>query len=189
MNVLIIGDFHIPDREREIPSEIWQEVKNTKFDLIICTGDLTDPNLLEKLQSIATVKIVNGNMDYYFGLRDLPRSLIVDLDTYKIGLIHGSGIRPRGDPEQLSKIAHQMQVPILVSGHTHALSLNKYTDILLINPGSATGSWGGGPSTGIPSFITIDEEKNQLKFLCISLKKGNLIRSINLYDIKTGNLT
>ena len=38
MILLLIGDFHIPDREKEIPFEIMQEIQNSKFDLILCTG-------------------------------------------------------------------------------------------------------------------------------------------------------
>ncbi|NVM54122.1 MAG: YfcE family phosphodiesterase [Candidatus Helarchaeota archaeon] len=188
MILLLIGDFHIPTREKKIPFEIWQETQNSKFDLIVCTGDLTDPELLSKLQFLAPVKIVMGNMDYYHGLRKFPRSLVINLKKCKVGLIHGSGIHPRGNPEQLSKIANEMQVEILISGHTHAQSVRQYNEILLLNPGSATGSWGGGPSTGIPSFQILEEINDEVNIVSVYLKSGRLSRLINLYNIETRKL-
>ena len=188
MIILVIGDFHIPDREKKVPDELWEEIQSSKFDLILCTGDLTDPKLLDKLESIAPTKIVNGNMDYYFGLRNLPRSQLVSLSKSKIGLIHGNGIRPRGNPDQLSRIAHEMGVDVLISGHVHALSIRVYNDILLLNPGSATGSWGGGPSNKIPSFSIIEEMDIKLKIISVFFKGKRLSRQINLYDIKSHEL-
>lgn len=188
MLILIIGDFHIPDRAKEIPFEIWQEIQNSKFDMILCTGDLTNHKILNKLKSLAPIKIVNGNMDYYFGIQNFPRSQVIKLSNYKIGLIHGTKIRPRGNPEQLSKKAHELGVDILISGHVHALSLRLYNDILLLNPGSATGSWGGGPSNKIPSFLIMEEINNELKITSVLLKAGKLSRHISLYDIKNKRL-
>ncbi|NVM29093.1 MAG: YfcE family phosphodiesterase [Candidatus Helarchaeota archaeon] len=188
MILLVIGDFHIPDREKEIPFEIMQKIQNSKFDLILCTGDLTDPEIFNRLQSIAPVKNVIGNMDYYFGSREFPRSILVELDKYRIGLIHGTGIRPRGSPEQLAKIAYKMRVDILISGHTHAQSVRLHNHILLLNPGSATGSWGGGPSTGIPSFQILSEINNKLKISSTFLKSGRLSSQINIFNLETREL-
>lgn len=189
MILLLIGDFHIPDREKEIPFEIMQEIQNSKFDLILCTGDLTDPELYNRLQSFAPVKNVIGNMDYYFGSRDFPRSVVLNLKKCKIGLYHGTGIRPRGNPEQLSKIARELQVDVLVSGHTHAQSVRLYDEKLLLNPGSATGSWGGGPSTGIPSFQILEETNDKLKIISLALKSGRFTRQINFFNPETKKLS
>ncbi|MFX1297386.1 MAG: YfcE family phosphodiesterase [Promethearchaeota archaeon] len=188
MIVLVIGDFHIPDREKRIPFEIWQEIKYSKFDLILCTGDLTTPEILNKLKLLAPVKKVIGNMDYYFGLRDSPRVQVINLDEWDIGLIHGTGIRPRGNPEQLSEIAYELGVDILISGHVHALSIKLYNNILLLNPGSATGSWGGGFSNQIPSFLILEEIKDKLKITSVLLKAGRISHQFNLFDIKTRKL-
>ena len=188
MILLAIGDFHIPDREKEIPFEIMQEIQNSNFDLILCTGDLIDLKIFNKLESIAPTKNVIGNMDYYFGSREFPRSVLVKLDKCRIGLIHGTGIRPRGNPAQLAKIAYEMQVDILISGHTHAQSVRLYDEILLLNPGSATGSWGGGPSTGVPSFQILKEINDELKIISASLKSGRFSRQINFFNVVTQKL-
>lgn len=184
MIILLIGDFHIPDREPDVPTEIWQEIQKFKFDLILCTGDLTDQKVFNKLESLAPVKNIRGNMDYYYGVRDFPDSLIINLKNCKIGLNHGSGVHPRGDPEQLSRIAHEMQADILVSGHTHAQSVILHNKILLLNPGSATGCWGGGPATGFPSFQILEELKDEIKITSIYLKNKKFVQQIKYFDVK-----
>lgn len=183
MNILLIGDFHIPDRAPDIPSEIWQEIQTFKFNLILCTGDLTDSKVFSKLESLASVRNVRGNMDSYFGVRDFPDSLMIDLQNCRIGLIHGSGVHPRGDPEQLCRIAQKMQVEILVSGHTHAQSALLHKNILLLNPGSATGCWGGGPATGLPSFQVLDEQNDEIKIISIYLKHGKFNKQTKVFDL------
>ncbi|MHA1266928.1 MAG: YfcE family phosphodiesterase [Candidatus Helarchaeota archaeon] len=188
MKFLVIGDFHIPDRARQIPSEIWNFIQNLKFDMVLCTGDLTSPKLYDKLQSIAPTKNVVGNMDYYLGSRNFPTSVRIPLTYCNIGLTHGTGVRPRGDPDQLAIIALKLQVDILISGHTHAQSVKLHKNILLLNPGSATGSWGGGPSTGIPSFQILEVKEGKLHITSIALKSGRLIHQHHIYDPKTKNL-
>lgn len=188
MFLLVIGDFHIPDREKEIPSEILHAINLSKFDLILCTGDLTDFNIFKKLQSLTNVEIVIGNMDYYFGSRAFPRSASIKLENCKIGLIHGTGVRPRGNPRALAKIAHELVVDVLISGHTHTQSVGVCDNILLMNPGSATGSWGGGSSTGIPSFQTIEEIDKKLKIVSSFLKSGRIQQRINFYNVETKTL-
>ena len=185
MRILVIGDFHIPDREKTIPSQILEEIQNTQFDLILCTGDLTNPEIFNQLESLGPVRNVIGNMDYYFGNRIFPRFEVIKLDNYELGLIHGTGIRPRGNPEQLSKIANEMNVDILISGHTHLQSVRIFNDKLLLNPGSATGSWGGGPSTGVPSFQILEKVNDELRITNIALKSGRLSRHINIYNLKS----
>lgn len=185
MRILVIGDFHIPDREKEIPSQIFNDIKNSKFDLILCTGDLTDLKIFNQLKSMAPVKIVVGNMDFYFGIRTFPRFEVFTIGHYSYGLVHGTGIHPRGNPEGLAKIANELNVDILISGHTHAQSVNFYKNILLINPGSATGSWGGGPSTGIPSFQILEDTSDELEIINVRLKSGKLFREIERINLKS----
>jgi len=183
MILLLIGDFHIPDRSPEILSEVWQEIQKFKFDVILCTGDLTDLKILDKLESLAPVKNVRGNMDSYYGLRDFLDYLVLNATNCKVGLIHGSGVHPRGNPEQLVKIAQKMEVDILISGHTHAQSALVHNKVLLLNPGSATGCWGGGPATGLPSFQVLEELDDEIKITNIYLKNKKFLRKIKYFDL------
>jgi len=76
---------------------------------------------------------------------------------------------PRGDIEGLRTLAIRMGVDVLITGHTHSPSVHELDvrgrKILLLNPGSATGVWSGGLSSGPPSFmvLTVDGEKLRIE--------------------------
>ncbi len=158
MNILVIGDFHIPSRAHDIPEPIKSSISKKKFDLVLCTGDLVDERVLNMLEEFGPVKRVVGNMDYVSG----PRSIKVRIGNFDIGVFHGSGIYPRGNPQQLYSVAKQLNVEVLIHGHTHALSIQLFGDVLLLNPGSATGVWGGGPASLKPSFMILNITNNEL---------------------------
>lgn len=158
MQVLVIGDFHIPSRASMIPEPIMNVISNKKFDLVLCTGDLVDEKVLDMLGRFGPVKWVVGNMDYING----PKSVKVKLGNFDIGVYHGTGIYPRGDPKQLYSIAKRLNVDVLIHGHTHALSIQLFGEVLLLNPGSATGVWGGGPASLKPSFMILEVRNNEL---------------------------
>ncbi len=149
MKYVAIGDFHIPDRANEIPAWIVKRITQIKPDHILCTGDLVDETVLEFLRSLGNVVCVRGNMDWL----DLPmHSKLVD-GVFIIGVIHGQGIHPRGDLSQLSWYADKMGANILVHGHTHRLDIDLFKGKLYVNPGTATGVWGGATSGEPESFV------------------------------------
>ncbi|MFX1487469.1 MAG: YfcE family phosphodiesterase [Promethearchaeota archaeon] len=155
--ILVLGDFHMPERAKEIPRIIWDFISKQEFDLIFCTGDLTNKSVLTQLEYLGPVKAVRGNMDYL----DLPDHQIAEIGDFRIGMIHGHVVHPRGNLKQLFSIARRMKVDILVTGHTHSEFLEKIENIIIMNPGSCTGAWGGGNYSGIPSFMTIEVKKEK----------------------------
>jgi len=180
MRVLAIGDFHIPDRAFVVPPEldasIMRIAKKQYFDLVACTGDLTKADQLEPFLAswCPEYVVVQGNMDYDArNVKQYPRSAVFDtrkyvrgFDVLKLGIVHGHQVSPRGDPEGLAELAKEMDVHILISGHTHASSITLHqrasdgSHVLLINPGSATGAWSF-VATLLPSFMVIDIEQSR----------------------------
>ena len=155
--ILVLGDFHIPERAKQIPQIIWDFISKQEFDSILCTGDLTSESVLIQLKHLGSLKVVRGNMDFL----DLPNHQIMTIDDVRIGMSHGQVVYPRGNLKQLFSIARKMKVDILITGHTHSEFCKKIKNIVILNPGSCTGAWGGGNYSGVPSFITLDimEEK------------------------------
>jgi putative phosphoesterase len=164
--VLVLGDTHIPDRATSIPRVIANYIsEHAPWELVLFTGDLTGESVLEWLKTITRrLYVVRGNMDYL----PLPRQAVVEYEWLRIGLVHGDGIYPRGNPVELSKIAKKLNVQLLVSGHTHADFARTSPDstVLLLNPGSLTGVWGGGGGSYTPSFMVIEV----LSEKCIQVK-------------------
>jgi hypothetical protein len=89
---------------------------------------------MEELEEIAPVMAVQGNMDRANGI-DLPKAKTVEVEGLKIGLIHGE-VYPRADSDQLLYLAKELDVDILVSGHSHQPKIEQKEGILLLNPGS-----------------------------------------------------
>ncbi|KAN0084170.1 Metallo-dependent phosphatase-like protein [Tylopilus felleus] len=82
-----------------------------------------------------------------------------------IRLVHGHQCVPIGDLDALSAIARQMDVDVLISGHTHIFQAIEYDGRFFVNPGSATGAWMGLHNSGMlmaslcdptPSFALMD---------------------------------
>ena len=132
MLIGLISDTHIPDRARQLPDNVLEAVKDV--DLILHAGDLTSLKVIEKLESISPVMAVQGNMDRANGI-NLPQAKTIEAEGLKIGLIHGE-VYPRADTQQLVYIAKELDVDILVSGHSHQPKIEQTDGVLLINPGS-----------------------------------------------------
>jgi|Deesub1362A_J573_1020465.scaffolds.fasta_scaffold17930_1 hypothetical protein len=175
MKLLIIGDTHIPRRASQIPEPLRRKIEREVFDLIACTGDLTDKKVLEYLRAISTVRVVKGNMDHL----PFPEYEVFNAEELKIGLIHGDQVYPRGNRDQLRSIAKRLGVRILISGHTHSPDVH-IDDVLLLNPGSATGVWGGGGGSLRPSFMVLEIDGRGLELSLYELEKELLSKKFDL---------
>jgi putative phosphoesterase len=134
MLIGVISDTHIPERASKIPETVFRSFNNV--DLILHAGDLVSLDVLKELEQIAPTKCSQGNMDRAYGLK-IPRNVILEVEGLKIGLNHGE-VYPRGDTQQLKYIAMEMEVEILITGHTHWPFIKEVDDVLLLNPGSPT---------------------------------------------------
>ena len=132
MLIGLISDTHIPDRARILPQNVIESFKNV--DLIIHTGDLTTTKVIDELEKIAPVVAVQGNMDRANGI-NLPKAKVIEAEDLRIGLVHGE-VYPRADSQQLLYLARELNVDILVSGHSHQPKIEQSEGILLLNPGS-----------------------------------------------------
>lgn len=132
MLIGVISDTHIPTRSKNIPKKVFEVFKDV--DLILHAGDVESREVIESLEKIAPVIAVNGNCDYDLGLNDHE---IITVDTTRIGLAHGL-VYPRGDTQQLYYLARQLNVDVMITGHSHQPMIEKIDDILLLNPGSPT---------------------------------------------------
>ena len=131
MLIGVISDTHIPYRSKNIPNAVFDIFKDV--ELIIHAGDIETVDVITKLEEIAPVISVLGNMDNL----SLNETEVVNIEGVSIGVTHGT-VYPRGDTQQLCYIAKELGVKILISGHTHQAMINEVNGILLLNPGSPT---------------------------------------------------
>jgi vacuolar protein sorting-associated protein 29 len=135
--VLVIGDLHIPHRIHDLPGKFKKLLVPGKIQQILCTGNVCDRETYEYLRTVSPdVNVVKGDYDEvraccirsWLGKRaetggyrqtTFPLSITVTHAPIRIGVIHGHQCLPTGDLDSLSAIARQMDVDVLISGHTH----------------------------------------------------------------------
>jgi vacuolar protein sorting-associated protein 29 len=69
-----------------------------------------------------------------------PLTEVIQHGALRIGLVHGHQMQPWGDPTVLAMAAREMDVDVLISGHTHQVEAIERDGRFYINPGSATGA-------------------------------------------------
>jgi putative phosphoesterase len=127
----IISDTHVP--HFSFPNAIW-----TLFDgveLIIHAGDLSTLSVLSKLETIAPVVAVQGNVEREEVIRELPIKREVVIGHCRIGVVH-----ILGDSSYYERTARQEfpNARVIVFGHSHMPYNQEHNGQLLFNPGSAT---------------------------------------------------
>jgi len=154
MLVLVMGDTHIPFRSHSLPSKFKKLLIPGRIQHILCTGNLCTKESLDYLKTLATdVHIVRGDFDEN---TTYPEQKVVTVGQFRIGLCHGHQLVPWGDAESLALIQRQLDVDILITGHTHKFEAYETDGHFYINPGSATGAYTALESNVIPSFVLMD---------------------------------
>jgi putative phosphoesterase len=98
-------------------------------DLILHTGDIGAPEVLESLESIASVIAIKGNNDRENWSKQLPESRTVTLGKIKLFLIH--------NVKELDLDPAGVGFQVVISGHSHKPSVVRRNGVLFVNPGSA----------------------------------------------------
>ncbi|RXT08195.1 metallophosphoesterase family protein [Ammoniphilus sp. CFH 90114] len=135
MRIGIISDTHMPSRAKGIPQELVKGLKGV--DLILHAGDWTKPEVVHAFESLAPIDGVAGNNDGEEIIRRFGRKKIITLAGYRIGMIHGDGVRKKTEERAWEAFADET-VDVIVFGHSHVPFLRKHQGVLVFNPGSPT---------------------------------------------------
>lgn len=103
---------------------------------------------------------------------------MVTVGQFRIGLCHGHQVVPWGDPESLALIQRQLDVDILISGHTHKFEAYEHENKFYINPGSATGAY-----NPLDTYV-FKHLVHSLSFLSCLLNFRSVTSSFVLMDIQ-----
>lgn len=96
---------------------------------IIHAGDVGAPEILEKLQHIAPVTAIRGNIDKGSWARRLPETEAVEIAGISIYVLH--------DLAQLDLKPEAAGFDVVISGHSHVPKQESRAGVLYFNPGSA----------------------------------------------------
>ena len=136
MRIGILSDTHLPETIRYLdhlgpePASFFSTV-----DLILHSGDLTSPIILDWLEQFAPVLCSTGNNDPIPDRRS-QEVQAVEAEGWRIGMVHSLG-PPSRSVDELQKAFHS-PVDIIISGRTHYEALEYRDGVLLLNSGSIT---------------------------------------------------
>ncbi|NWX24953.1 VPS29 protein, partial [Aegotheles bennettii] len=151
--VLVLGDLHIPHRCPGLPVQFRKLLAPGKIQHILCTGNLCTKESYDYLRTLAgDIHVVRGDSESL----DYPEEKVVTVGQFRIGLVHGHQVIPWGDVASLALLQRQLDVDILISGHTHRFEAFEHENKFYINPGSATGAYSALETNIIPSFVLMD---------------------------------
>ena len=93
-----------------------------------------------------------------------PEQKVVTVGQFRIGLCHGHQVVPWGDTESLALLQRQLDVDILINGHTHKFEAFEHENKFYINPGSATGAYSALDRYVCVKYLTVNVRENQTKY-------------------------
>ncbi|KAI9343539.1 vacuolar sorting protein vps29 [Obelidium mucronatum] len=174
--VLAIGDLHIPQRAVDLPAKFKKLLVPGKMHKVLATGNLCSQDTLDYLRTIsADVTAVSGDFDDVGLVTQL--SAVVEVGSIRIGLVHGHSVLPASwaDRLALSAVARELDVDVLISGHTHAFDAFEAEGRFYLNPGSATGAFSAVRTPDvIPSFALLDVQGNTVVVYVYKLIDGDV---------------
>lgn len=98
-------------------------------DLIIHAGDVGKEEIVDKLETIAPVHAVRGNVDTAPWTRRLPVSTVVEVGDVVLYILHNI--------YDLTVDPNVAGFRMVVTGHTHDPAITERNGVIYLNPGSA----------------------------------------------------
>lgn len=129
MLIGVISDTHITAKRGKLSEKVIKAFNGV--DLIIHAGDITQQKVIDELESLAPVIAVLGNNDKL----ELNKNEVIEAENFKIGINHGT--RCSNDFDKLCRLAVELDVDVLITGHTHQPHCEIIDDVLFVNPGSS----------------------------------------------------
>ncbi len=169
MTLLVVSDVH--GRASRLRNML--DAQPTRPEMILFLGDGYADVSRAETDGIPLVS-VRGNCDVWslVGLEDIPDRRMLDLDGYKILMMHGHNCGVGYDVDRAVRYAASRGADILLFGHTHVKFYHCYSagdtvggaalerDIHAFNPGSLGQPRDGGE----PSFGVIEIRPGGLLF-------------------------
>lgn len=96
---------------------------------IIHAGDIGSPEIIDRLEAIAPVTAIRGNVDVADWASRFPETLRLNLFGRSIFVVH--------DRKQLAGDTLGDGIDMVISGHSHRAGVETIEGVLFLNPGSA----------------------------------------------------
>ncbi|MFD2911040.1 metallophosphoesterase family protein [Jeotgalibacillus terrae] len=135
LKIIVVSDTHMPRMAKTLPPRLTTECQSA--DLIIHTGDFNTLDTFQELERFAPVEGVYGNADDQELTKRFPAKKIIQVGTFRIGLVHGHGKGKTTEKRALDAFV-QNDIDMIIYGHSHIPSFKIIDGVQLLNPGSPT---------------------------------------------------
>lgn len=132
--IALISDTHFHSLAEAVP--LIEKLQRHCFhdvDAVIHAGDMVHPDVALLFADVPFYA-VRGNMDS--ASPDVPQQRILEIEGWRIAVVHGWGNRKDLEARLLSHFKDQ-NIHCLIYGHSHQPVCHRVGDVLVINPGSA----------------------------------------------------
>ncbi len=128
-----IADTHVPSRALKIPEKLYETFNLEDVKFIFFAGDLVTLKVIYDLEmntNAEKIIVVHGNMDKYEVKKKFKQLEEFEILGHAIKMAHKLNHIPLKENE----------VNLAIYGHTHRKKISNKGKIILLNPGSGTGS-------------------------------------------------
>ena len=140
MRVAVLTDTHLPGLVRSL-DDLGPEPASFfgQADLILHSGDLTSPRVLDWLEQFAPVLAATGNNDP-LELEDerSQEAQVLELEGWRVGMTHDLVPETRPVGELRAQFPEGERLDVMVAGHTHLERLEQRDGAVIMNSGSPT---------------------------------------------------
>jgi putative phosphoesterase len=147
----VLGDTHLwRGSQRRLAPQIVEFFRRCGVRLVVHTGDVNDPSVLDCLTEVAPLVAVKGNNDDAELQARLPLRARLAIGDWRVGVVHGHGGR---SAREVARSAFRGHMDIVVFGHSHVPLIEQWNGTVYFNPGSATQRrWGPHCGIGVVRF-------------------------------------
>ena len=183
--VLVLSDILIPLKSPSIDSQFKSILLPNKINHLLCLGNIGNQDTLYWLQSLSPdVHIIKGDYDIY---QNYPEKKVIQIGSFRLGMIHGHQILPPGNLDALSGIQSELDCDILLSGFTYKYGINIKENKLFMNPGSITGGLSPLMEDTYPSFILMAITDDEMTIYSYMLTDKNEKFQVGQMEYKKGS--
>ena len=183
--VLVLSDILIPLKSPSIDSQFKSILLPNKINHLLCLGNIGNQDTLYWLQSLSPdVHIIKGDYDIH---QNYPEKKVIQIGSFRLGMIHGHQILPPGNMDALSGIQSELDCDILLSGFTYKYGINIKENKLFMNPGSITGGLSPLMEDTYPSFILMAITDDEMTIYSYMLTDKNEKFQVGQMEYKKGS--
>ena len=183
--VLVLSDISVPLKSPSIDDQFKSILLPNKITHLLCLGNIGNQDTLYWLQNLSSnLHIVKGDYDIY---KNYPEKKVVQIGSFRLGMIHGHQILPPEDTDALLDIQRELDCDVLLSGFTYKYSINIHGNKLFLNPGSITGGLSPLMDECVPSFILMAIIGDEMVIYSYVLNDRNEKFQVGQIEYKNGS--